>query len=141
MIYCQDLKILYSIYFFIASFFCCMIIAGKYIFNNHWHNFFKQNYEFDFSIFLSLESDKCPEIIERTRWGAKPWKNLNYLVTPLLYVIIHHTTTQECNRFGECADMVKKIQSYHMEERKFDDIGYSYVIPTQCKKYLLRISL
>ncbi|OXU20278.1 hypothetical protein TSAR_006685 [Trichomalopsis sarcophagae] len=80
-----------------------------------------------FSLFNFLNAD-CPNIIERSQWGAKRWKEVNYLVTPLLYVIIHHTATPECNSFSSCADIVKNIQKYHMNDLKWFDIGHSFMI-------------
>lgn len=74
---------------------------------------------------MFIESDSCPNILERAQWGARRWKSVNYLVTPLLYVVIHHTATPECDKFSDCADIVKNIQDYHMDDLKWDDIGHS----------------
>uniref|UniRef100_A0ABD2WI44 Peptidoglycan-recognition protein n=1 Tax=Trichogramma kaykai TaxID=54128 RepID=A0ABD2WI44_9HYME len=76
----------------------------------------------------SSDGDPCPNVVERSRWGARPWRNVNYLVTPLLHVVVHHTQTPDCDRSDECADLVKSIQNYHMNDLKLDDIGYSFLI-------------
>ncbi|XP_058803321.1 peptidoglycan-recognition protein 1-like [Phymastichus coffea] len=78
----------------------------------------------------SFDSKSClsPNIIERAQWGARSPASLNYLVTPLLYAVIHHTVTPECNRFSECADIVRSIQNHHMNDLGWDDIGYSFMV-------------
>lgn len=75
------------------------------------------------------DGDKnCPEIIKRNEWSSTGAKNVNYLVIPLPYVIIHHTVTPECNTKPKCITMIETIRSYHMDTLGWSDIGYSFLI-------------
>jgi len=80
----------------------------------------------------SLEvATQCPgvELVSRAEWGAKPRKGERENITePVDYVIIHHTAGQECSNFDRCALIVRGIQNYHMNDRGWDDIGYSFLI-------------
>lgn len=72
--------------------------------------------------------ENCPKIIKRGQWSTVPVKNVNYLIVPVPYVIIHHTVTPECNTKTECVSRVESIRSYHMDINGWHDIGYSFLI-------------
>lgn len=46
------------------------------------------------------------------------------MLIPVKYAIIEHTATPECNSFSTCNSRVGNIQSYHMDELQYHDIGY-----------------
>lgn len=46
-------------------------------------------------------------------------------------VVIHHTDTQTSFSVSEGSRQVSNIQSYHMTQRGFDDIGYKWVASRQ----------
>ncbi|RLU18216.1 hypothetical protein DMN91_008572 [Ooceraea biroi] len=76
----------------------------------------------------SLANVECPKIIGRTQWTSTPAGAVNYLIIPILYVVIHHTVTPECNSRQECTSRVDGIRGYHMDDLGWDDIGYSFLI-------------
>ncbi|KAL0107491.1 hypothetical protein PUN28_014661 [Cardiocondyla obscurior] len=80
------------------------------------------------AIFAMKAEVKCPNIIKRNQWTVVPPGEINYLIVPLLYVIIHHTVTPECTSRQGCTDMVESIRSYHMDTFGWDDVGYSFII-------------
>ncbi|XP_011882784.1 PREDICTED: peptidoglycan-recognition protein SA-like [Vollenhovia emeryi] len=76
----------------------------------------------------SFAKVKCPNIISRSQWTNVPAGDVNYLIVPIPYVIIHHTVTAECSSRDTCTDRVNNIRGYHMDELGWDDIGYSFLI-------------
>ena len=74
---------------------------------------------------FSDEDSSCPNIILRSQWSASKSKFDNFLIPPLQYVVIHHTATPECETRSSCSNRVQNIQSYHMDELQWTDIGYS----------------
>ncbi|XP_020291615.1 peptidoglycan recognition protein-like [Pseudomyrmex gracilis] len=71
---------------------------------------------------------KCPNIIGRSQWSTVPSGDVNYLIVPIPYVVIHHTVTPECNSRQTCTTRVDNIRGYHMDNFGWDDIGYSFLI-------------
>lgn len=63
-------------------------------------------------------------IISRAEWGAAPPKSREELKGPAQKAVIHHTAMQKCSGLSGCRDLLLSIQTFHMETRKFDDIGY-----------------
>uniref|UniRef100_A0A0B6ZHB1 Peptidoglycan-recognition protein n=1 Tax=Arion vulgaris TaxID=1028688 RepID=A0A0B6ZHB1_9EUPU len=71
----------------------------------------------------------CPKIISRGEWGARPSKSIEYLTNqPVPFAFIHHSAGTECFDQPSCIAVVQGYQNFHMDERGWDDIGYSYVI-------------
>ncbi|XP_035736229.1 peptidoglycan-recognition protein SA-like [Vespa mandarinia] len=77
---------------------------------------------------MSVADEDCPKILSKAAWGGKTEKGINFLIIPLLYVIIHHTVTPECTTRKECSARVQSIQSYHMDTLGWHDIGFSFLI-------------
>ncbi|XP_006112846.3 N-acetylmuramoyl-L-alanine amidase [Pelodiscus sinensis] len=74
---------------------------------------------------------ECPAIIPRCMWGARPYRGTpTQLKLPLSFVYIHHTSSpsQPCRTFPECAADMRAMQRFHQEDRRWDDIGYSFVV-------------
>ncbi|PSN44924.1 hypothetical protein C0J52_15019 [Blattella germanica] len=55
-------------------------------------------------------------------------RQLDSLKHPVSYVIILHTVTESCKCENECKKIVKSIQHYHIKERGWFDIGYSFLV-------------
>lgn len=76
----------------------------------------------------SIGEDECPNILSKAAWGGRTEKDINYLIVPIPYVIIHHTATPECKTRRDCSSRVQNIQSYHMDSLGWHDIGFSFLI-------------
>nr|ALX00062.1 peptidoglycan recognition protein SA [Melanoplus sanguinipes] len=70
----------------------------------------------------------CPNIVSRLGWGAKPAKQVEYIIKPVGIVIVHHTVSPICTSMNACAERVRSIQVQHMNNLKFEDIGYSFLV-------------
>uniref|UniRef100_A0A8C3F3N5 Peptidoglycan recognition protein 1 n=1 Tax=Chrysemys picta bellii TaxID=8478 RepID=A0A8C3F3N5_CHRPI len=77
----------------------------------------------------------CPRIISRRQWGARPPRNRVPLRTPVPYVIIHHTAGNRCTSQASCSQQVRGIQNYHMDTRRWPDIGYNFLIGEDGRVY------
>jgi len=68
-------------------------------------------------------------IVTRDEWIAQPPNNpLEKLVLPSLMVIITHTATDFCTTQAECTFRVRIMQTYHIESKNWDDIGYNWLV-------------
>lgn len=47
---------------------------------------------------------------------------------PPEYVVIHHSAGPTCNNTNQCKSVVKGIQKFHMEQQKWLDIGYNFLV-------------
>ncbi|KAF3847986.1 hypothetical protein F7725_021014 [Dissostichus mawsoni] len=68
------------------------------------------------------------EIVSRQQWGAAAPKQAPDKFSCAQRVIIHHTDTPRCSSRSECVSRVASIQRGHMTERKWDDIGYNFLV-------------
>lgn len=50
------------------------------------------------------------------------------MTTPVSYAIIHHGDSKPCDTKESCSKMVRIYQNTHMDENKWDDIAYSFVV-------------
>ncbi|XP_013145005.1 PREDICTED: peptidoglycan recognition protein 1-like isoform X2 [Papilio polytes] len=68
-------------------------------------------------------------IVSRTDWLAQPVEGpLDKIVQPVPWVIITHTATESCYIQSQCVLAVRLIQSFHIESRKWFDIGYNFLV-------------
>lgn len=67
-------------------------------------------------------------IITRDHWCARPSKGTEQMNTPVKFVFVHHTAMAECLTEKDCCEEVRKIQNAHMDNKGWDDIGYSFLI-------------
>ncbi|XP_047114033.1 peptidoglycan-recognition protein SA-like [Schistocerca piceifrons] len=72
--------------------------------------------------------NNCPNIVARRGWGARPAKQVEYIIKPVQYVVIQHTVSPICTSMNACAERVRSIQAQHMTNLKFEDIGYSFLV-------------
>lgn len=63
-------------------------------------------------------------IISRKEWGAADPKASESLKGAVQRVVIHHTASPTSFSVPEGSKQVSNIQTYHMTQRGFDDIGY-----------------
>uniref|UniRef100_H3ACA9 Peptidoglycan recognition protein 1 n=2 Tax=Latimeria chalumnae TaxID=7897 RepID=H3ACA9_LATCH len=70
----------------------------------------------------------CPTIISRAQWGARIPRCQSGVAAPMKYAIIHHTAWQCCTTLESCIQQMKHIQNYHMDNKGWCDIGYSFLI-------------
>lgn len=69
-------------------------------------------------------NNNCPEIVSKKRWGGRMATFIKYQILPVKYVIIHHTVTDSCDSRETRSKIVENIQTYHMDNLGYDDIGY-----------------
>ncbi|CAJ1065885.1 peptidoglycan-recognition protein SC2-like [Xyrichtys novacula] len=67
-------------------------------------------------------------IVSRDQWGAVPPKKVTALKGLAKRVIIHHTALPSCKDLEECNKRLASIQRGHMTDKKFDDIGYNFLV-------------
>lgn len=67
-----------------------------------------------------------PKVVSRKEWGAREPK-CKFERNPFYNAItIHHTATS--NEYVDAKSVVRAIQRYHQDERKWCDIGYHFLI-------------
>ncbi|CAK6439319.1 unnamed protein product [Pipistrellus nathusii] len=69
----------------------------------------------------------CPGIIPRSAWEARE-TYCPRMSLPAKYVIIIHTAGATCNTSEDCMSRVRDIQSYHIDNLDFCDIGYHFLV-------------
>ncbi|XP_071131416.1 peptidoglycan-recognition protein SC2-like isoform X1 [Mytilus edulis] len=74
-------------------------------------------------------------IISRDSWGARRTKSSSIIRVPVPKMFIHHTVTNPCSSFSECISRMKQIQNYHMDNRGYADVGYSFLVGEDGKVY------
>ncbi|KAK3912833.1 Peptidoglycan-recognition protein SC2 [Frankliniella fusca] len=70
-------------------------------------------------------------LMSRDDWLARaPKAKATEMVTPVAYVIVHHTTLDLCLTKAECILQAKRIQDMHMDAAtfRFFDIGYNFLV-------------
>ncbi|XP_072743376.1 peptidoglycan recognition protein 3 [Anoplolepis gracilipes] len=69
-------------------------------------------------------------VITRTQWGARAPKSpaANLKTKPAPNVIIHHSTGPSCETQAKCQLNVRGIQNEHMNNRRWSDIGYNFLV-------------
>ncbi|XP_059609203.1 peptidoglycan-recognition protein 1-like isoform X2 [Phlebotomus argentipes] len=68
-------------------------------------------------------------LVSRSEWIAQPPNEEGVdLTLPTNRVIIAHTATEDCTSQASCVYRVRFIQTFHMESRGWDDIGYNFLV-------------
>lgn len=69
-------------------------------------------------------------VISRAQWGARAPKSpaTDLKIIPAPYVLIHHSATSGCETQEKCELKVRSIQNYHMDNKRWDDIGYNFIV-------------
>ncbi|XP_063698379.1 peptidoglycan-recognition protein LC-like isoform X2 [Culicoides brevitarsis] len=110
-------------YYFIGAICCCVmmsIVIGI---------IFLVVYATDISDVSRVNDTSILRIVTRDEWIAQPPNNpLTPLELPSTKVIIAHTATEGCTTQAQCTFRVRFIQTFHIESRNWDDIGYNFLI-------------
>jgi N-acetylmuramoyl-L-alanine amidase len=75
------------------------------------------------------------ELVTREEWGALDPVAIEYLLPPVNMTFIHHTAGSECFDKETCIGVVQAIQIYHIQDRGWNDIGYSFLIGEDGRVY------
>ncbi|XP_033756600.1 peptidoglycan-recognition protein SC2-like isoform X2 [Pecten maximus] len=75
------------------------------------------------------------QVVSRATWGARKPKKVTTITNAVPWYFVHHTETPTCYNETECAKLLKSIQNYHMNERGYNDIGYSFLIGQDGRVY------
>lgn len=68
-------------------------------------------------------------MISRVQWVAQPpVQPANDLKTPVPYVVILHSATDNCSVQAACVLHVRYIQSFHVDSNRWWDIGYNFLV-------------
>ncbi|XP_060535916.1 peptidoglycan-recognition protein LC-like [Cylas formicarius] len=85
--------------------------------------------DYEPSLTVSTQLASKLHIFSRIEWLAQPpVQKPNALPTPVPYVIIQHTATENCSSHGQCILHVRTIQMFHIESRGWWDIGYNFLV-------------
>ncbi|XP_030373478.1 peptidoglycan-recognition protein LB isoform X2 [Scaptodrosophila lebanonensis] len=69
------------------------------------------------------------ELLSRDDWGARPPKAVEYFKGPIPFVILHHSyIPAACYTSSDCKKAMRQMQDFHMLDRGWNDIGYSFGI-------------
>ncbi|KAK3105771.1 hypothetical protein FSP39_005184, partial [Pinctada imbricata] len=74
------------------------------------------------------KSCKNVPVYSRDTWGARSPLSFEHLPVPVGMFFIHHTAGRSCTTSETCAAILRGIQRFHMETRKWDDIAYSFLV-------------
>uniref|UniRef100_A0A3P9IF44 Peptidoglycan-recognition protein SC2-like n=1 Tax=Oryzias latipes TaxID=8090 RepID=A0A3P9IF44_ORYLA len=72
--------------------------------------------------------EQTVNIVSRLQWGAAAPKQKEALKGSAQRVVIHHTALQNCRGLADSKEHLVSIQSMHMNQRGFDDIGYNFLV-------------
>ncbi|XP_046390953.1 peptidoglycan-recognition protein LF-like [Ischnura elegans] len=90
------------------------------------------------ALIISLILWKRIEIVTREEWGARPPKSMVPFENPADYVIIIHTATYTCKTKEECIQLMRVIQSFHVDSRKWPDVSYNFLVGGDGRVYEAR---
>lgn len=69
------------------------------------------------------------KIVNRVTWLAqRPLEPYEYIDGPAPYVVISHTGSEEASTQAENVYLVRNIQCFHVESRRWNDIAYNFLI-------------
>ncbi|XP_023952833.2 peptidoglycan-recognition protein LB isoform X2 [Bicyclus anynana] len=74
--------------------------------------------------------------VSREQWSARTAKEKLPLQTPVPYVVIHHSyTPAACYDGIQCRQAMRSMQNFHMDDRDWWDIGYSFAVGSDGAAY------
>ncbi|XP_014228390.1 peptidoglycan-recognition protein SC2-like [Trichogramma pretiosum] len=79
---------------------------------------------------LKDEQVEIPKIILKSEWSTKSIKAQVQRLqeNPPSYVVIHHSATDTCTTRAICQARIRNFQDYHIRTKKWNDIGYNFLI-------------
>ncbi|CAB3239445.1 unnamed protein product [Arctia plantaginis] len=86
-----------------------------------------------FILFVSVRGD-CG-VVTKDEWDGLTPVHVDYLPRPVDLVIIQHTVTSTCKTDERCAEIVRSIQSNHIENLGYWDIASSFIVGGNGKVY------
>ncbi|KAF5911649.1 hypothetical protein HPG69_010970 [Diceros bicornis minor] len=66
----------------------------------------------------------CGPIVPRREWEALASTCERHLNLPAQYVVVSHTAGSPCNTPASCVRQVQNVQSYHVQNLGWCDVGY-----------------
>ncbi|KAI4471994.1 peptidoglycan recognition protein [Holotrichia oblita] len=70
-----------------------------------------------------------PRIVPRRNWLAEPPRSpYEEMTKPAKFVIISHSASEDATTEFDNVLLVRLIQQFHVESRKWDDIAYSFLV-------------
>ncbi|XP_014650721.1 PREDICTED: peptidoglycan recognition protein 1 [Ceratotherium simum simum] len=70
----------------------------------------------------------CGPIVPRREWRALASECHQSLKSPMRYVVVSHTVGSPCDTPASCLKQVHNVQSYHMRNLGWCDVGYNFLI-------------
>jgi len=83
----------------------------------------------------TTETENVPEIIYRSEWGAKDFSGNVEKLGGYKDLVIHHSVTSAAKNKTEGLARVKEIQDIHMDDRKWSDLGYHFLVDSSGNIY------
>ncbi|KAK2139603.1 hypothetical protein LSH36_1696g00014 [Paralvinella palmiformis] len=75
------------------------------------------------------------QLVTRAQWGAIDPAATTRLTLPVNMTFIHHTGDQSCKTIPQCSRIIRGIQNDHMYEKRYNDIGYSFLVDDEGRVY------
>ncbi|XP_010945144.1 peptidoglycan recognition protein 1 [Camelus bactrianus] len=70
----------------------------------------------------------CGSIVPRREWRALASECRERLTRPVRYVVVSHTAGSHCDTPASCAQQAQNVQSYHVRNLGWCDVGYNFLI-------------
>ncbi|CAB3360575.1 Hypothetical predicted protein [Cloeon dipterum] len=71
----------------------------------------------------------CPSIVSRDEWGARSSRQITRRNPLSPFLMVHHGGIRSyCTTKEACSRIIRSYQDLHMDDRGWDDIGYSFLI-------------
>ncbi|XP_028857234.1 peptidoglycan recognition protein 5 [Denticeps clupeoides] len=67
-------------------------------------------------------------LVSRAQWGARDPQTRESVKGPVSKVIVHHTALSRCETPQASVAQLRSIQRVHMEERRFHDVAYNFLV-------------
>ncbi|PZC75969.1 hypothetical protein B5X24_HaOG205262 [Helicoverpa armigera] len=89
-----------------------------------------------FALFIIFETvyGDCG-VVSKAGWDGLTPIHVEYLARPVDLVIIQHTVTSTCTTNARCAEIVRAIQTNHMDNLGYWDIASSFIVGGNGKIY------
>jgi N-acetylmuramoyl-L-alanine amidase len=75
------------------------------------------------------------DLVTREEWDARDPVMVEYLNPPVNMTFVHHTAGSQCFDKQTCIAIMQAIQNFHMDDRGWNDIGYSFLIGEDGRVY------
>ncbi|NP_001036836.1 peptidoglycan recognition protein precursor [Bombyx mori] len=75
------------------------------------------------------------DVVSKKQWDGLIPVHVSYLARPVSLVIVQHTVTPFCRTDAGCEELVRNIQTNHMEALQYWDIGPSFLVGGNGKVY------